>query len=46
MEVLEARRSRSRPGLGLVRLRAFLHRGDELVYRSTFTGMFATRDAV
>jgi acyl dehydratase len=46
MEVLEARRSRSRPGLGLVRLRAFLHRGDEVVYRSTFTGMFATRDAV
>ncbi|GAA1327900.1 MaoC family dehydratase [Pseudonocardia xinjiangensis] len=45
MEVLEARRSRSRPGLGLVRLRALLHRGDELVYSSTFTGMFGTRDA-
>jgi acyl dehydratase len=45
MEVLEARRSRSRPGLGLVRLRALLHRGDELVYTSTFTGMFSTRDA-
>jgi acyl dehydratase len=45
MEVLEARRSRSRPGLGLVRLRASLHRGDEVVYRSTFTGMFGTRDA-
>ncbi|WP_219416059.1 MaoC family dehydratase [Pseudonocardia nigra] len=45
MEVLEARRSRSRPGVGLVRLRAYLHRGDVLVYRSTFTGMFGTRDA-
>jgi acyl dehydratase len=45
MEVLEARRSRSRPAVGLVRLRAYLHRGDVLVYRSTFTGMFGTRDA-
>jgi acyl dehydratase len=45
VEVLEARRSRSRPGLGLVRLRALLHRGDGLVYSSTFTGMFVTRDA-
>ncbi len=44
MEILEARRSRSRPGLGLVRLRGLLHRGDELVFRSTFTGMFGTRD--
>lgn len=44
MEVLDARRSRTRPGLGLVRLRATLHRGEVLVYRSTFTGMFGTRD--
>ena len=44
MEVLEARKSRSRPGLGLVRLRARMHRGDVLVYHSTFTGMFGTRD--
>jgi acyl dehydratase len=44
MEVLEARRSRSRPNLGLVKLRAWMHRGDEVVYRSTFTGMFGTRD--
>jgi acyl dehydratase len=44
MEVLEARRSRSRPSLGLVKLRARLHRGDVLVYHSTFTGMFGTRD--
>jgi acyl dehydratase len=44
MEVLEARRSRSRPGLGLVKLRARMHRGDVLVYYSTFTGMFGARD--
>jgi acyl dehydratase len=43
MEVLDARRSRSRPRLGLVRLRATTHRGDQLVYRSVFTGMFGTR---
>jgi len=46
MEVLEARLSRSRPGLGLVRLRAHLHRAGDEVFRSTFTGMFATRAAV
>jgi acyl dehydratase len=44
MEVLEARPSRSRPGMGLVKLRAWMHRGDEVVLRCTFTGMFATRD--
>lgn len=43
MEVVEARRSRSRPNLGLVKLRASLHRGDETVFRSVFTGMFGTR---
>ena len=43
MEVLEARVSRSRPTLGLVRLRAQLHRGADEVFRSTFTGMFGTR---
>ena len=43
MEVLEARRSRSRPRMGLVKLRALMHRGDEVVYRSTFTGMFGAR---
>lgn len=41
MEVLQSRRSRSRPELGLVTLRATLHRDDVLVFRSTFTGMFA-----
>lgn len=44
MEVLDARRSASRPGLGLVRLRARLERAGTEVYRSTFTGMFGTRD--
>jgi acyl dehydratase len=43
MEVLEARLSRSRPGVGLVRLLAYTHRGDDLVFRCTFTGMFGTR---
>ncbi len=45
MEVLAARRSRSRADLGLVTLRALLHRVDErpadvLVFTATFTGMF------
>jgi acyl dehydratase len=44
MEVLESRRSRSRPELGLVKLRARMHRGEVLVYHSTFTGMFGTRE--
>jgi acyl dehydratase len=43
MEVVEARRSRSKPGLGLIKLRGWMHRGDEVVFRSTFTGMFGTR---
>ena len=43
MEVLGARRSASRPGLGLVRLRARLERAGTEVFRSTFTGMFGTR---
>jgi acyl dehydratase len=45
MEVVEARVSRSRPTMGLVKLRGWMHRGDEVVFRSTFTGMFGTRDA-
>ena len=44
MEVLETRLSKSRPGVGLVRLRASTHRGDDLVFRCTFTGMFGTRE--
>ncbi len=43
MEILEARLSRSRPTMGLVKLRARLHREADEVFRSTFTGMFGTR---
>ncbi|GAA1242381.1 MaoC family dehydratase [Pseudonocardia aurantiaca] len=46
MEVVEARVSRSRPTMGLVKLRGWMHRGDEVVFRSTFTGMFGTRERV
>ncbi len=44
MEVLDARRSAGRPGLGLVRLRGRMERGGTEVFRSTFTGMFGTQD--
>lgn len=43
LEIVDARRSASRQGLGLVTLLATMHRGDDLVYRATFTGMFQTR---
>jgi acyl dehydratase len=42
-EVLAARASRSRPGLGLVEMRAEMLRGDDVLFRSEFTGMFGTR---
>ena len=42
-EVLGARESRSRPSLGLVELRAELVRGEDVLFRSVFTGMFAKR---
>lgn len=42
-EVLGGRLSRSRPTLGLARLRADFHRGEDLVFRSVLTGMFGTR---
>ena len=45
MEVLDARRSRSRPELGLVGVGARLDRDGTTVYTARFTGMFATRDA-
>ncbi|MFC4947148.1 MaoC family dehydratase [Pseudonocardia sp. GCM10023141] len=45
MEVLEARRSRTRPTMGLIKLRGVLRRGDQEVFTSIFTGMFGTRDA-
>ncbi|KOV80405.1 acyl dehydratase [Nocardia sp. NRRL S-836] len=44
VEVLDARLSKSRPGLGLVRMRGTARRGDEVVYRFVSTGMFLTRD--
>ena len=43
LEVIGARLSRSRPGLGLAEIVGSAHRGDECVLRMTFTGMFATR---
>jgi acyl dehydratase len=51
VEVVSARRSRSRPGLGLVEINGTAHRvtphadsGEECVMRFTFTGFFGTRD--
>ena len=43
VEILAARESRSRPGIGLVEMRATLMRGETTLFRSEFTGMFATR---
>jgi acyl dehydratase len=43
MEVIGARLSRNRPGLGLVEIVGSAHRGDECVLRMTFTGIFGTR---
>ncbi|ANY10108.1 acyl dehydratase [Pseudonocardia sp. HH130630-07] len=47
MEVVDARVSRSRPGLGLVTLRGTMTRttDDTLVYRSRFISMFGLRNA-
>jgi acyl dehydratase len=42
-EVLAARASRSRPGLGLVEMRAEMLRDEDVLFRSEFTGMFGTR---
>ncbi|GAY10011.1 MaoC family dehydratase [Pseudonocardia sp. N23] len=44
LEILDARRSRSRPEMGLVTLGARMHRGDTLVYSARFTGMFGLRE--
>ncbi|MCW0213421.1 MAG: MaoC family dehydratase [Pseudonocardia sp.] len=48
LEILEARRSRTKPWMGLITLRAWMYRGDpadgDVVYRSRFTGMFGSRD--
>jgi acyl dehydratase len=42
--IADARRSKSRPTMGLVTLRAIARRGDTDVYRGRFVGMFSTRD--
>lgn len=44
LAILDARRSRSRPEMGLVTLGARMHRGDTLVFSATFTGMFGVRE--
>lgn len=44
-EVLSARVSRSRPGVGLVEVSGTLERGDQSVFRAVFTGMFGLRAA-
>jgi acyl dehydratase len=43
LEVIGARRSRSRSGLGLVEIAGSAHRGEDCVLRMTFTSMFGTR---
>jgi acyl dehydratase len=42
-EVLAARVSRSRPTLGLVDVRATLHRDEVCVFRAQFVALFGTR---
>ncbi|MCF7553276.1 MaoC family dehydratase [Pseudonocardia sp. WMMC193] len=48
MEIVTARRSSSKPWMGLVTLRAWMRRGaadsDDVVYRARFTGMFGSRE--
>jgi acyl dehydratase len=44
LEVTGGRRSRSRPGLGLVEMVGSAHRGEDCVLRMTFTGLFSARD--
>lgn len=43
LEVLTARRSASRPGMGIVSVRALAHRDDVCVLRCTFTALFGAR---
>jgi len=42
-EILTARESRTRPGLGLVDVRASLHRDEVCVFSAQFVALFATR---
>ncbi|MCK2238380.1 MULTISPECIES: MaoC family dehydratase [unclassified Crossiella] len=44
LEVISARRSKSRERLGLVEITGRAYRGDEVVMRTTFVGMFGTRE--
>ncbi|GAA4712258.1 MaoC family dehydratase [Pseudonocardia yuanmonensis] len=48
LEILEARRSSSKPWMGLITLRAWMRRdsptSDDIVYRARFTGMFGSRE--
>jgi acyl dehydratase len=43
MEVLDARRSKSRPEMGLVKIQGTMRRGEETVLRLVFTGLFGMR---
>jgi acyl dehydratase len=43
LEVIGARLSRSRSGLGLLEMVGSAHRGEDCVLQMTFTAMFATR---
>ena len=45
LEVIGARRSQSRPNLGLVEITGTADRGEDRVLRFSFVGMFGTRDA-
>ena len=42
-EVLDARRSKSRPEMGLVKIQGTMRRGEETVLRLVFTGLFGVR---
>lgn len=43
LEVLTARRSATRPGMGIVEIRGTAHRGDQCVFSATFTALYGAR---
>lgn len=43
LEVLTARRSVSRPEMGIVEILGTAHRGDQCVFSATFTALYGTR---
>lgn len=45
VEVVDSRLSRSRPDVGLVSMRGLMHRGDDVVFRVAYTGMYGPRGA-